>query len=200
MTGQDQVEKAVLRKRFSPFVFLPLILFAVLAAIFAFQLASGRDESVIPSALIGKPAPGIALPAVEGLVKDGQPVPGLDPSRFAGKVTLVNIFGSWCMPCRAEHPLLMTLAQDQRIVLAGLNYKDKPENALQFLGDLGNPYAMVGADSNGRAAIEWGVYGVPETFLIGRNGLIAYKHVGPFTEETIRDDLMPAIESALQAK
>jgi cytochrome c biogenesis protein CcmG, thiol:disulfide interchange protein DsbE len=200
VTGQDQVEKAVLRKRFSLFVFLPLILFVVLAAIFAFQLASGRDESVIPSALIGKPAPNTTLPAVEGLIKNGQPVPGLDPSRFAGKVTLVNIFGSWCMPCRAEHPLLMTLSQDQRIVLAGLNYKDKTDNALRFLGDLGNPYAMVGADSNGRAAIEWGVYGVPETFLIGRNGLIAYKHVGPFTEETIRDDLMPAIESALQAK
>lgn len=200
MTGQDQVEQAPLRKRVSLFVFLPLILFGVLAAIFAFQLASGRDESVIPSALIGKPAPNITLPAIEGLTKNGQPVPGIDPAGFAGKVTLVNIFGSWCLPCREEHPLLMTLAQDQRIVLAGLNYKDKTANALQFLGDLGNPFAMVGADVSGRAAIEWGVYGVPETFLVGRDGNIAYKHVGPFTEDTIRDDLMPAIEAALKAK
>ncbi|EJM99845.1 DsbE family thiol:disulfide interchange protein [Phyllobacterium sp. YR531] len=197
MSGEMQAE--VTRRKRSPFfVFLPLILFGVLAAIFALQLASGRDESVIPSALIGKQAPAVALPAVMGLMKDGQAVPGLDPAKFKGQVTLVNIFGSWCVPCRVEHPLLMKLAQDKRFVLAGLNYKDKPENAVSFLGDLGNPYSAVGADLNGRAAIEWGVYGVPETFLIGRDGIIAYKHVGPFSEETIRTDLMPAIEAALK--
>lgn len=185
------------RKRNPIFVFLPFILFAILALIFALQLASGRDESVIPSALIGKPAPNVVLPAVTGLVKDGVPVPGLDPTKFKGQVTLVNIFGSWCVPCRVEHPLLMKLSQDKRFVLNGLNYKDKPENAVGFLGNLGNPYAAVGADLNGRGAIEWGVYGVPETFLIGRDGIIAYKHVGPFSEETIRNDLMPAIEAAL---
>lgn len=199
MTGQDQVEKTP-AKRSSLFVFLPLILFAALAGIFAFQLASGRDESVIPSALIGKPAPNLSLPPVEGLLKDGQPVPGLDPAGFKGQVTLVNVFGSWCLPCRVEHPLLMQLAQDTRIRLAGLNYKDKTENARSFLDELGNPYAMIGADSNGRAAIEWGVYGVPETFLVGRDGNVVYKHVGPFTAESIRDDLMPAVEAALKAK
>jgi cytochrome c biogenesis protein CcmG, thiol:disulfide interchange protein DsbE len=194
----EQLQTGTRRKRNPFFVFLPLILFAVLAAIFALQLASGRDESIIPSALIGKPAPGVVLPAVTGLMKDGQPVPGLDPAKFKGQVTLVNIFGSWCVPCRQEHPLLMKLAQDKRFVLTGLNYKDKPENAAGFLNDLGNPYASVGADLNGRAAIEWGVYGVPETFLIGRDGIIAYKHVGPFSEETIRTQLMPAIEAALK--
>ncbi len=198
MSGQNGLDQAP-RKRTSLFVFLPLILFAVLAAIFAFQLASGRDESVIPSALIGKPAPNLTLPAVSGLQRDGQPVPGLDPAGFKGQITLLNVFGSWCVPCRVEHPLLMQLAQDKRFRLAGLNYKDKNENALGFLSDLGNPYATVGADTNGRAAIEWGVYGVPETFLIGRDGIVAYKHVGPLTTESIRNDLMPAVEAALQA-
>lgn len=194
----EEVQQGTRRKRNPVFVFLPFILFVILAAIFALQLTSGRDESVIPSALIGKPAPNVALPAVAGLVKDNQSVPGLDPAKFKDQVTLVNIFGSWCVPCRVEHPLLMKLAQDKRFVLAGLNYKDKPENAVSFLNDLGNPYAAVGADLNGRGAIEWGVYGVPETFLIGRDGIIAYKHVGPFSEETIRTDLMPAIEAALK--
>jgi cytochrome c biogenesis protein CcmG/thiol:disulfide interchange protein DsbE len=199
VTGQEQVEKAP-RRRGLFFVFLPLILFAALAAVFAFQLASGRDESVIPSALIGKPAPNVSLPAVGGLQKDGLPVPGLDPASFKGQVTLVNVFGSWCVPCRVEHPLLMQLGEDKRFRLTGLNYKDKNENVLGFLDELGNPYAAIGADMNGRAAIEWGVYGVPETFLVGKDGIVAYKHVGPFTEDTIRDDLMPAIEAALKAK
>ena len=198
MTGQEQVEKAP-RKRSLFFVFLPLILFAALAAVFAFQLASGRDESVIPSALIGKPAPNVSLPAVSGLQKDGQPVPGLDPAAFKGQVTLVNVFGSWCVPCRVEHPLLMQLGEDKRFRLTGLNYKDKNENVLGFLDELGNPYAAIGADMNGRAAIEWGVYGVPETFLVGKDGIVAYKHVGPLTEDSIRDDVMPAIEAALKA-
>lgn len=199
MSGQERLEKQP-PKRGSLFVFLPLIIFIALAAIFAFQLASGRDESVIPSALIGKPAPNLSLPALDGLKSDGQPVPGIDPANFKGEVTLLNVFGSWCVPCRMEHPLLMQLAKDKRFRLAGLNYKDKAENALGFLADLGNPYAAVGADINGRVAIEWGVYGVPETFLIGRDGVIAYKHVGPLTEASIRDGLMPAIEAALKAK
>ncbi|MBZ9656496.1 DsbE family thiol:disulfide interchange protein [Phyllobacterium lublinensis] len=198
MTGQDQVDP-VAPKRSSLFVFLPLVVFSVLAGIFALQLISGRDESVIPSALIGKPAPDLPLPPVDGLRRDGQPVPGLDPGSFKGQVTLVNVFGSWCLPCRVEHPLLMQLAQDRRIRMAGLNYKDKPENALRFLDELGNPYAVIGADQSGRGAIEWGVYGVPETFLVGRDGKIAYKHIGPFTADSIRDDLMPAVEAALKA-
>jgi cytochrome c biogenesis protein CcmG, thiol:disulfide interchange protein DsbE len=171
---------------------LPLAVFVVLAGIFLMQLMSGRDNSTIPSALIGEPAPQIALPPLEG-----SGMAGLEPAAFAGKVTLVNVWASWCAPCREEHPVLMQLAQDGRFDIAGLNYKDDPQNALRFIGNLGNPYDAVGTDQNGRAAIQWGVYGVPETFVVGRDGNISYKHVGPITPEALRRDLMPAIEKAL---
>ena len=176
---------------------LPLVIFMTLASIFTIQLLSGRDESVIPSALIGKSAPAMTLPPLEGLVKDGKPVLGFDPASFAGQVTLVNIWASWCVPCRTEHPLLMQLAGDKRFRLVGLNYKDSPENARRFLSDLGNPFASVGADATKRATIEWGVYGVPETFLVGRDGKIVYKHVKPFNTQSIRDELMPAMVKAV---
>lgn len=172
---------------------LPLLIFVGLAAIFAVQLLSGKDNTTIPSALIGKQAPQTNLPAVEGLLRDGAPVPGLNSEDFIGKLTLVNVWGSWCVPCRQEHPLLMEIAKDERIRVVGLNYKDQPENARRFLGDLGNPFAAVGADRAGRSAIEWGVYGVPETFLVGPDGKIIYKHVGPFTPESVKNDLMPVI-------
>lgn len=171
---------------------LPLGLFMALAAIFLAQLLSGRDNSVVPSALIGAEAPQTSLPPL-----DGTGLPGLDSTRFEGKVTLVNVWASWCAPCRQEHPLLMQMAQDPRIVVAGLNYKDRPENARRFLGELGNPYAQIGVDGNGRAAIDWGVYGVPETFLVGKDGRIAWKHVGPFTPDSMVTGLMPEIEKAL---
>jgi len=173
---------------------LPLAAFLALAAVFLSQLLSGRDASVVPSALIGAIAPETSLPPLEGIE-----LPGMSSAGFAGKVTLVNVWASWCAPCRAEHPLLMELAKDERIVLAGLNYKDTPENARRFLGGLGNPFDAVGVDGSGRTAIDWGVYGVPETFLVGRDGKIIYKHVGPFSAETMRDDLMPALEKALEA-
>ncbi|URQ74641.1 MAG: DsbE family thiol:disulfide interchange protein [Candidatus Ochrobactrum gambitense] len=178
------------KKRATWVALLPLLVFVGLAAVFAVQLLSGKDSSAIPSALIGKQAPQTNLPAVEGLMRDGVPVPGLNSEDFNGKLTLVNVWGSWCVPCRQEHPLLMEIAKDSRIRLVGLNYKDQPENARRFLGDLGNPFAAVGADRAGRSAIEWGVYGVPETFLVGPDGKIIYKHVGPFTPESIRDDLL----------
>ncbi|MEC9244711.1 MAG: DsbE family thiol:disulfide interchange protein [Pseudomonadota bacterium] len=174
---------------------LPLLLFLALSAVFLMQLFSGKDSSLVPSALIGRPAPQTDLPPLEGMN-----LPGLSSEAFSGRVTLVNVWGSWCLPCRQEHPLLMQLATDERVVIAGLNYKDKPENARRFLGDLGNPYDAIGVDQNGRAAIDWGVYGVPETFLVGPDGTIRYKHVGPFTPESIRSDLMPEIEKALAAR
>jgi cytochrome c biogenesis protein CcmG, thiol:disulfide interchange protein DsbE len=173
-------------------VLLPLVVFLLLAGIFLAQLLSGRDSQTIPSALIGQQAPETNLPPL-----DGVDLPGLDTSQFAGKVTLVNVWASWCAPCREEHPLLMQLAADDRIDIAGLNYKDKPENARRFLGDLGNPFSSIGTDSSGRAAIDWGVYGIPETFLVGRDGNILWKHVGPFSERSLRRDLMPQIEKAL---
>ncbi|AZO26946.1 MULTISPECIES: DsbE family thiol:disulfide interchange protein [Mesorhizobium] len=176
------------------FVILPLLVFLGLAGLFLSQLLSGRDVSEIPSALIGLPAPQTNLPPLEG-----ANLPGLESRSFVGKVTLVNVFASWCAPCREEHPVLLALAQDKRFTLAALNYKDEPENARRFLGDLGNPYQAIGVDPAGRAAIDWGVYGVPETFVVGKDGKIAYKHVGPLTPESARDLLLPQIEKALAA-
>ena len=177
---------------------LPLVAFAVLASIFWFRLGSG-DPSRIPSALIGHPAPPTALPALEGLVNNGAQVPGLDPSVFKGKVSVVNVWASWCVPCHDEAPLLTQLGRDKRLQLIGINYKDAPDNARRFLGRYGNPYGIVGVDGNGRAAIEWGVYGVPETFIVGRQGTIVYKLVGPVTSENIDTVLKPEIDKALKA-
>lgn len=173
---------------------LPLAIFLGLAGLFLAQLLSGRDIAEVPSALIGQSAPETSLPALAG-----TDLPGLDSQAFAGKVTLVNVFGSWCVPCRDEHPILLALSQDKRYVMAALNYKDRPENARRFLGELGNPFAAIGVDEAGRAAIDWGVYGVPETFVIGRDGKIAYKHVGPLTPESARTSLLPEVEKALAA-
>ena len=177
---------------------LPLIVFALLAALFWLRLGDA-DPSRIPSALIGHPAPQVALPALTGLSNDGTEVPGLAPSMFKGKVTLVNVWASWCIPCHDEAPLLTELAKDKRLQMIGINYKDTPDNARRFLGRYGNPFAASGADTNGRAAIEWGVYGVPETFIIGRDGKIAYKLVGPITPENLDTVLKPQIERALAA-
>jgi cytochrome c biogenesis protein CcmG/thiol:disulfide interchange protein DsbE len=185
-------EEAGRKPRKALWALLPLVVFAVLAGIFLQQLLSGRDNSTIPSALIGQSAPQTVLPPLEG-----SGLPGLDPASFAGKVTLVNIWASWCAPCREEHPMLMQLASDGRFDIVGLNYKDKTENALRFIGNLGNPYAAIGTDEAGRAAIQWGVYGVPETFVVGPDGTIRYKHVGPITPKALESGLMPAIEEAL---
>ena len=177
---------------------LPLIAFAALAALFWYRLGSG-DPSSIPSALIGRPAPQTALPALQGLTIDGAPVPGLDPAVFKGKVSVVNVWASWCVPCHDEAPLLVALSRDKRLQVIGINYKDAPDNARRFLGRYGNPYGIVGVDGNGRAAIEWGVYGVPETFIVGRQGTIVYKMVGPVTRENIGSALKVEIEKALKA-
>jgi len=176
---------------------LPLVAFAALAAIFWFRLGSG-DPSRIPSALIGHPAPPTALPALEGLLNNGAQVPGLDPSVFKGKVSVVNIWASWCVPCHDEAPLLTELGRDSRLQVVGINYKDSPDNARRFLGRYGNPFGIVGVDANGRASIEWGVYGVPETFIVGRKGTIAYKLVGPVTPENINTVLRVEIDKALK--
>jgi len=177
---------------------LPLMAFAALTALFWYRLGSG-DPSSIPSALIGRPAPQTALPALQGLTIDGAPVPGLDPAVFKGKVSVVNVWASWCVPCHDEAPLLVALSRDKRLQVIGINYKDAPDNARRFLGRYGNPYGIVGVDGNGRAAIEWGVYGVPETFIVGRQGTIVYKMVGPVTRENIGSALKVEIEKALKA-
>jgi cytochrome c biogenesis protein CcmG, thiol:disulfide interchange protein DsbE len=177
---------------------IPLVAFLGLAALFTLRLGGG-DPSRIPSALIGQPAPQTMLPPLPGLERDGTPVPGLDSAAFKGAVTLLNVWASWCVPCHDEAPLLMQLAADRRIRMAGINYKDQPENAKRFLGRHGNPFVANGIDGNGRAAIEWGVYGVPETFVIGRDGRIAYKLIGPITRQNLETALKPAIEKALSA-
>ncbi|MCO5132160.1 MAG: DsbE family thiol:disulfide interchange protein [Xanthobacteraceae bacterium] len=177
---------------------LPLVAFAALAALFWVRLGD-RDVSRIPSALIGRPAPQTVLPALDGLTRDGVAVPGIDAATFRGKVSLVNVWASWCVPCHEEAPLLTALAGDSRIQMVGINYKDKTDNARRFLGRYGNPFSHVGVDANGRAAIEWGVYGVPETFIVGRDGKIAYKLIGAITPDNIDRVLRVEIEKALKA-
>ncbi|MGU3574257.1 DsbE family thiol:disulfide interchange protein [Brucellaceae bacterium C25G] len=173
---------------------LPLIIFASLAGVFAYQLLSGKDASTIPSALIGKPAPETELPPLEGLVRDGVQLAGITSDDFKGQLTILNVWASWCAPCRQEHPVFMELAKDDRIKIVGLNYKDQPDNARRFLGDLGNPYDAVGTDQAGRSTINWGVYGVPETFVIGPDGTILYKHVGPVTPKAVTDEILPLVD------
>jgi cytochrome c biogenesis protein CcmG/thiol:disulfide interchange protein DsbE len=193
---KNPVDKDVGAWRRRMIVFIPLIAFLALAALFVLRLGAG-DPSRIPSALIGHPAPRTDLPPLAGLAREGKPVPGLDSADFKGQVTVLNVWASWCVPCRDEAPLLMTLATDPRVRVVGINYKDQPDNARRFLGRYGNPFAANGTDDNGRAAIEWGVYGVPETFVIGRDGRIAYKLIGPVTPDNLDTALKPAIEQAL---
>ncbi|MEZ5812395.1 MAG: DsbE family thiol:disulfide interchange protein [Rhizobiaceae bacterium] len=173
-------------------VFLPLAVFAALAAVFLVMLLADRNASDIPSALIGQPAPETDLPPLDPTLSIG-----LSSNNFIGNVTLVNIWASWCAPCRQEHPVLMRLAADKRFVVAGFNYKDDPANARGFLAELGDPYRVIGTDREGRKAIDWGVYGVPETFLVDRAGIIRFKHVGPLTDDAVRTVLMPEIEKVL---
>lgn len=171
---------------------LPLAVLVALLTVFA--LSINRDPSLIQSVLIDKPAPEFTLPAVEG-----TGVPGFDTAALSGEVTVVNVFASWCIPCRDEHPVLEALKQQTGVRLFGMNQKDAPENAAAFLAELGNPYDAIGADANGRASIDWGVYGVPETFIVDAKGVIRFKHVGPLDFDDIAKEIIPAIEKAKSA-
>ena len=170
---------------------LPLVALVALIAVFALNI--DRDPSLVQSVLINKPAPQFALPPVDGL-----PVAGFDTASLAGQVTVVNVFASWCIPCRDEHPVLEALKRETGVALFGINQKDAPDQAAAFLSQLGNPYDRIGADRDGRTSIDWGGHGVPETFIIGRNGAIAYKLVGPITPDNIERVLRPEIEKALR--
>ncbi|MEQ8480233.1 MAG: DsbE family thiol:disulfide interchange protein [Hoeflea sp.] len=195
--GQDRQGQEKASGRRWLIAFLPLILFMGLAGVFLYQLGSGKDASEIPSVLIGSKAPSLDLPPLQGLVENGDPVPALTDAMIDGELSLVNVWASWCVPCRQEHPILMELARDPRVTIVGINYKDKTPNALRFLGDLGNPFAAVGVDPAGQAAIDWGVYGIPETYLVAPDGEILFKQIGPFTPESLETKLLPAIEKAL---
>lgn len=196
MSEQATSETPPARRGF--LMLLPLIVFVGLAMLFWLRLGDG-DPSKIPSALLGHPAPQTTLPPLPGLTVDGTQVPGLDPAMFKGKVSVVNVWASWCVPCHDEAPLLTELGKDKRLQLVGINYKDAPDNARRFLGRYGNPFGVVGVDGNGRAAIEWGVYGVPETFIVGREGTIVYKMVGPVTPDNFESVHKAQIDKALNA-
>jgi cytochrome c biogenesis protein CcmG/thiol:disulfide interchange protein DsbE len=175
---------------------IPLLVFGGIAATAAKMLYDqdfhGKDISEIPSALLGTKAPSLNLAPLEG-----SNLPALTDAAVKGKLTLVNVFASWCIPCRQEHPILKQLAADGRLNIVAINYKDKSENALQFLNELGNPFKAIGVDPNGKAAIDWGVYGVPESYLVAPDGTIIYKRVGPFDEISMKEGLFPAMEKAL---
>ncbi|HTV37553.1 MAG TPA: DsbE family thiol:disulfide interchange protein [Xanthobacteraceae bacterium] len=196
MTPAEEQGTGLLTRRI--LVLAPLAVFLGLVVLFLVGLYSG-DPSILPSALIGHEAPQTNLPPIAGLDRDGAPVPGLDPADFKGAVTIVNVWASWCVPCHDEAPMLMQVAKDSRVRLVGINYKDDADNARRFLGRYGNPFAAAGADANGHAGIEWGVYGVPETFVVGRDGRIAYKLVGPITPDNYLALLKPQIDKALAA-
>lgn len=171
-------------------VLLPVLLFVGLAALF-FKGLSG-DPSTLPSVLINKPVPAFTLPAVDQLG-----VPGLsDADLRSGTVTVVNIWASWCVPCREEHAQLVQLSKRTDIRLVGINNKDEPENARRFLGALGQPFAAIGSDRDGRVSIDWGGYGVPETFIVDGQGMIRHKHVGPLSALDISGDFAARIEAA----
>jgi cytochrome c biogenesis protein CcmG/thiol:disulfide interchange protein DsbE len=165
---------------------LPLLVFSVLTVALAIGLTLRPSE--IPSVLIGEPVPTFDLPPVKGRVQ------GLSSDDLRGEVSLVNVFASWCVECRVEHPLLMRLAEDGVVPVHGLNYKDQPDDASRWLDGLGDPYTRTGADIDGRVAIDWGVYGVPETFVVDRSGRIQYKHIGAVTPEVLRNDVLPLVE------
>jgi len=186
------------RRRIGVFA-VPLVLFAALALMFAYALQTG-DPSRLPSALIGKQAPEMNLPPVEGLRDGDRAVPGFATADLKrGEVSVVNFFASWCVPCVQEHPNLVALGREANVKIYGINYKDPSPGGRRFLGRYGNPYWAVGEDARGRAAIDWGVYGVPETFVVGRDGRIAYKLVGPITAANMERVLKPEIEKALVA-
>ncbi len=166
---------------------LPVLAFALIAGWFWRGLAPDRDPSEVPSVMIGKPVPAFDLPALVA----GSP--GLKSSELKGHVTLINFFASWCVPCRAEHPLLFTLAQDKRIQIEGIAYKNKQSDTNAYLAELGNPYARVVVDEPGRTAIDFGLYGVPESYLVDRDGVIRFRQVGPLTEDVIEQKLRPLI-------
>jgi cytochrome c biogenesis protein CcmG/thiol:disulfide interchange protein DsbE len=188
MPSGSETEQAATPRRRLIFILVPAA-FAVLAAVLAWQLLTGTPDKV-PSALIDKSIPEFDLP----------PIPSWDEGLTSadiknGGVSIVNVFASWCGPCRVEHPLLMDIAAQDILPIWGLNYKDQPEDSARWLNDLGDPFTQIGSDLSGRVGIDWGVYGVPETFVIDAQGRIVYKHIGILTRIDWDEKIMPLIDS-----
>ncbi len=195
MSASASPEDSPARTKPKATLVLPLILVAVLLAFLFAALYSG-EPTRLPSALIGKPVPDFALPGIPKVLGDYGPVPGLSSAALkSGRVGVLNVWASWCAPCIAEHPQLIELSR-LGIPVYSINYKDKPEAARRFLSNHGNPFRAIGSDENGLTAIDFGVYGVPETFIIDGNGRIAYRFPGPLSPEILAGKIMPAIEKA----
>ena len=173
-------------RRFRLLFLAPAVLF--IAVLLAFVVGLGRDPAILPSPLIGEKVPAFSLPPVKGRAL------GLSDRDIKGEVSLVNVFASWCVACREEHPLLMRLKAADAVPIHGLDYKDKPEDAARWLDQIGDPYRRTGADLDGRVAIDWGVYGVPETFVVDRQGRIAFKQIGPITPQMLQHTILPLVE------
>jgi cytochrome c biogenesis protein CcmG, thiol:disulfide interchange protein DsbE len=186
MTRNDPAPRPRSKLPIRLLLLLPVLLFAVIGVFLAFGL--GRDPQRLPSALIDKPAPEFELPPLAG--RDER---GFSRADLGGEPMLVNVFASWCVPCRIEHPMLNRLAQDG-ITVHGINYKDAPEDARAWLDELGDPFARIGSDRNGRVGIEWGVYGVPETFVIDAQGRIVHRHVGPLQARDLERTILPLLD------
>jgi cytochrome c biogenesis protein CcmG, thiol:disulfide interchange protein DsbE len=205
MTGSETTRRgshSEMTKRERPvplIVALPLVLLVPFLGLLFLKLYANMrssDPSQLPSALIGKPAPEFDLPPIPRTLSDYGPVPGLSSGALrTGQVSLLNVWASWCTPCVAEHPQLIELGK-QGIPLYSINYKDKPEAARRFLAQYGNPFRAIGADQSGLTAIDFGVYGVPETFVIDGRGRIAYRFPGPLTPEIVAAKIMPAVRKA----
>ena len=185
----DETQHMERKGGFRLWMLIPVAVFAAIGVLFVAGL--GREDArVLPSALIDKPAPTFELPPL----REGQP--GFSTADLKkGEVTVVNIWASWCVPCRVEHPEIEKLSQ-MGITVHGLNYRDSRANALSFLNQLGDPFTLIGFDENGRQGIEWGVYGVPETFVLNGEGRIVYKHIGPIQNDDLETKVLPAIEKA----
>lgn len=188
MDGTDA--PSVRRRR--ALLLLPIGVFSVLVMVLGWGL--GREARVLPSVLIGKPVPEFTLQPVQGRTL------GLSSADLKGEVSLVNVFASWCVACREEHPVFMELRRNGTVPIHGINYKDRPQDAEKWLNTMGDPYTRTGADFDGRASIDWGVYGVPETFVIDAKGRIAFKQVGPVTPEIYREKIGPLIEKLREGK
>ncbi len=175
---------------------VPLSVFLVLAVYFAIGLT--KDPKILPSALIDKPVPEFSLPPIETTAEGGTPQgygKGFSSAELkAGGISVVNVFASWCLPCRTEHPFITKLAKMNVAKVYGLNFKDGPKYALKWLKELGDPYDAIGADPKGRVGIDWGVYGIPETFIVDGTGKIRFKHVGPMNGDILENQILPVIE------